>query len=279
MIRPWLATAFAGLVLASAGAGQQVPCRFSWEPGQVLTYRVEQTTTVAEVVEGKKVEITSKLNNVKRWQVLEVDGTGVGTLQLSLVALRMESTTPGGEVLLFDSSDPDKSDAQMREQLAKYVGPPLAVLRVDGRGRVVEVKECKHGPASRYESEPPFVLTLPEKGIQAGQTWERAYAITVAPPQGTGEKYDASQNYVCQTLQRGMATVALTTAVKALPASLLDQVPLLQMQPEGRVFFDTQAGRLQGVVLRVEKELLGHQGEGSSYRLQSNYTEQYAGDK
>ena len=55
--------------------------------------------------------------------------------------------------------------------------------------------------------------------------------------------------------------------------------PLLQMQPEGQVIFDTKEGRLRQATLRIEKELKGHQGEGSSYHFQSTYTEEYVGDK
>ena len=49
--------------------------------------------------------------------------------------------------------------------------------------------------------------------------------------------------------------------------------PRKPMQPEGEVVFDTQNGRLSSASLKIEKELLGHQGEGSSYKFQSTYTE------
>lgn len=263
------------LALAQAASAQAAEWRFHWQTGQVLTYRVEHVTSAAEVVDGKKTESTSKLNNIKRWQVLAVDAEGVATLQLSLLALRMETTTPSGEVMLFDSAHPDKSNPNLRDQLTKFVNTPLAVLRVDGLGKVVEVKESKFGPASRFESEPPFVLTLPPSAPTTGQVWERAYQITLEPPQGTGEKHDAVQRYVCRGIQGTAAIVAMATGVKKLPESLLDQVPLLQMQPEGEIAFDFQAGLFRGARLRVEKELKNHQGEGSSYLFKSNYTEEY----
>lgn len=279
MVRTGLLTALAGLVLGAAAAGQELPWRFNWRPGQVLTYHVEQTTSASEVVDGKTAETKSKLTNTKRWQVLSVDVTGVATVQMSLAALRMENTTSTGETLVFDSSAPEKSTPQLQEQLSKYVGQPLAVLRVDSRGKVVEVKESKNGSASRYESDPPFGLILPETAVQAGPSWERAYDITLDPPQGTGEKWGASQKYVCQNLQDGKATIALATKLTTAPASASEQVPLLQMQPEGTILFDTKAGRVVKVELHIAKVLNGQQGEGSSYRFQSSYREEYAGDR
>jgi hypothetical protein len=261
------------LLLTSATLAQAPAWLFRWQQGQVLTYRVEHLTAVTEVANGNKSDSKTKLNLTKRWQVLAVDGAGVASLQLSLSALRLEMTTPSGGALLFDSSEPDKSTPQLREELSRFVGQPLAVVRLDSRGKVVEVKESKHGPASRFESELPFVVTLPADGAKAGQEWERAYKMTIEPPQGTGEKYEAVQKYVCKSVGEGTATLALSTIIKTMPESLLDRVPLLQMQPEGEIVFDTLNGRLSSATLRIEKELLGHQGEGSSYKFQSIYTE------
>jgi hypothetical protein len=286
MIHTWLAALIAGLVLSASSTAQSrtdlqsvPPWQFRWQPGQVHTYRVEHNTVAADVTANNKTESKTKLNLAKRWQVLDVDAKGVATLQLSVTALRLETTTPSGGTLLFDSQNADKSDPQMREQLGRFVGQTLAVLRIDPQGRVVEVKESKHGPASRFESELPFVFVLPEQGPQVGQTWERAYQITLEPPQGTGDKYQASQKYVCKAVTGNAATVAVTTLLKTMPESLLDRVPLLQLQPEGEVVFDLQAGRLHSASLRIEKELVGHQGEGSRYQFQSTYTEEYVGNK
>src|ERR1700732_1444284 len=106
MIRACFVTVLAGLTLVAANPAQAAGWRFHWQTGQVLVYRLDQVTTASEVVGGKKTETTLKLNDLKRWQVLAVDPTGVATVQLSLGALRVETTTPTGEVLLFDSAHP-----------------------------------------------------------------------------------------------------------------------------------------------------------------------------
>lgn len=274
MTRKLIPALLACLVLAPAAFGQAAPWRFRWQAGQALTYRVEQTNTIQEVVGERKTNVVNKLNLVKRWQVREVDAAGAATLHLSLLTMRSEITRPDGEVMLFDSANPDKSTPEMREQLAKYVGDVLAVIRVDGKGNVVEVKESKHGPASRYESDLPFKVALADGAVEAGASWSRAYKVTLDPPAGTGEKYDATQQYTLKAVAGGVATLTLTTAIAKLPESLLDQVPLLQSLPSGEIVFDTASGLLKSAKLRVDKELKGHQGEGSSYRFQSMYTEE-----
>jgi len=271
----WLAIVF----VPSIATAQTAAWQFRWQQGQTLTYRVEHISSAAETATDSKSESKTQLNLTKRWQVLEVDGAGVATLQLSLLALRLETTKPSGGTLLYDSANPEKSDPHMAEELARLVGQPLAVLRVDIYGRVVEVKESKHGPASKFEAEPPFVVVLPNGAPAPEQSWQRPYKITLAPPQGTGDAYDAVQRYTCKSVAQGLATVTLTTTLKAMPESMLDRVPLLQLQPEGEVVFDTQSGRLLQARLKIEKELTGHQGQGSSYRFQSSYAEDLVVDK
>jgi hypothetical protein len=274
----WIAILVGVGLVHSATA--QTAVRFAWKKDTVLTYRVDQTTSASDVVEGKTTETGSKMTTVKRWQILAVDGAGVATVQLSVASLHFEVKTPKGETLMFDSTQPEKSDPQLREQMEKFVGRPLAVLRVDTLGRVVEVKESKQAPASRFESEVPFVVLLPAaedrpgRTVQPGSAWERSYQVTLEPPQGTGDKFEAVQKYTCQKIDGPAVTISLTTAIKNLPASQVDQVPLLEMQPEGEVVFDAANGRLHSAHLRIDKELKGLQGEGSSYHFQSTYTEQ-----
>jgi hypothetical protein len=280
MLRTALIGLFALTTAAPPPAAQPATARLRWEKGQVLVYKVEQTTVATDAVGDKKVETKTQLNLVKRWQVMSVDAAGVATLQLSLNSLRLETTVPGGDPLLFDSANLDKSTPEMKDQMSKYTNAPLALLRVDGYGQVVEVKESKFGPPSRFENELPFLAILPAQGpTKAGQTWERAYKVTLEPPQGAGEKYDAVQKYTSKTVADGLAAVAFAVTLKSPPAAPADQVPLLQMQPEGEVVYDVKAGRMKSAAWSIDKEVKGHQGDDSTYHLKCNYSEQYLGDK
>jgi hypothetical protein len=279
MVRKGFLAIFALVVGLSAAPAQTEAWRFRWQPGQVLAYRVEQTMTVTEASGENTVESKTKLNLAKRWQVTGIDAKGVATLQLSLAALRLETTTPSKETLVFDSANPDKSDPELKEQLGRFVGQPLAVLRLDTQGRVVEVKESRFGPATRFEHELPFAVVLPDVAPTAGQVWDRPYKVTLEPPAGTGEKYDAVQRCTCKAVAGPTATLAVAVMLKSLPKAVADQAPLLQFQPEGEVVFDVQAGVLRNVNLTVDKELKGYQGEGSSYHFQSTYVEEYTGNK
>jgi hypothetical protein len=279
-MRMWLTAAMASLAFTSAGFAQ-APWQFKFQTGQVLSYKAEQTMTATEVVQGEKSETSQKVNLVKTWKVLAVDAAGVATVQKSLTSLRIEQKTGSGNVLVFDSAAPDKSDKDMTAQLSKFVGVPLAVLRVDTTGRVVEVKECKHGKASQYEAELPFVLLLPPAGMP-GQPWSRTFTVTLDPPEGTGEKYEATQTYSLPVptspAPPGAGRVIVATAFKSLPAAAADKIPLIQYQPAGEVVFDAKAGKVLSVKLDIVNELKDHQGEGSTYSFKRTYAEQLVGN-
>jgi hypothetical protein len=278
MIRKALAAALAVLATVSAVVAQ-TPARLRWQAGQVLVYKVEHTTLAVEITPDSTIESRTRLGAVKRWQVLEVDREGVATVQLTLQSLAWESTKPGGDVLRFDSANPDKTTPELRETLGRYLNGPLAVLRVDSLGRVVQVKESRYGPASRFDVELPFAAVLPAESMKEGLAWDRKYQITLEPPQGTGEKYAAVQHYTCKSVQGNGALFTVATEVKALPDAMGDRVPFLDKMPEGEVVFDLGNGRLHKAVFKVNQELKGHMGDKSSYRFQSSYVEQLIADR
>ena len=243
--------------------------RWRWQKGQSLVYKSEQATQATDVFSNNRIETSSQLHLTKRWDVSEVDALGVATVHLKLLALKLETKTPEGEVLQFDSANPEKSTPVLRDKLSVYVGRTLAVLRVDGRGQVIEVKDSQFGPASKYENELPFAGILPDKMPQVDSTWQRDYRITLAPPQGTGEQYVAQQHYRLKSATADTMTVQVTTELKTQPDALADRVPLLQLVPEGEFVFDTKAGRLLSANFTIDKTLQNHRGQGSSHRFQS----------
>ena len=271
-MRRLLASLIAVVVLAPLAAAQAPKLR--WTAGQVLNYRVELTSTTLDQVGDNKSETKSVVKVTKRWQVKDVDTAGTATLVLSLTSMYQQRTTPGGEVLTYDSANPDKSDPHLKKALEVYLNVPLATLRIDATGKVVEVKESK-SPATSYENELPFLALLPAAPFQAGLSWERAYQITLGPPLGTGEKYDAVHKYACKAVSAEAAVVTLTTALKAAPKAAADEIPLWQFMPAGELTYDLKNGRLHAAKLSVERELKNHQGENSVCRVSSTQTVTY----
>ena len=277
MSRPF---SLVSLVLVAGVASADAP-RFKFQKGETLAYHLVQTTDVTEIVLDEKTNkpvetaVATKVDLVRHWKVAEVDDKGTATLELSIASMRGERKA-GTDEDVFDSAKPDDLN---KSEMAKHVGPVLAILRIDAQGKLVEVKESKVGPAARFAVELPFKLTLPDAEPKTGEAWDRSYTIQLDPPLGTGEKYAAGQKYTCQEPKGGFLTVGLTTSIKDQPAQASDQIPLLPMTQEGVLFFHAPTGRYYGARLRTERELKNHQGEGSTYKFVSSYVEDFVPPK
>jgi len=264
-----------------AGALHAEAPRFQFQKGETLTYHLVQNTKVVETVADEKTskpvesESTTKVDLVRKWKVAAVDDKGIATLEMSIASMRWERKA-GSEEDVFDSSKPDDLN---KKEMAKHIGPVLAVVRIDPYGRVVDVKESKVGPANRFTTELPFKLVLPAAEPKPGDTWERTYTIQLDPPLGTGEKYSATQKYTCEEPKSGLVAVGLTTEIGELPAQSAEQIPLLTLMPQGALYFHAASGKYYAARLKTERELKNHQGEGSTYKFTSTYVEDLVSEK
>lgn len=262
------------LGLSAALAQPAAPLRFKWQPGQSQTFKVTQVTAVTETTLDEKTEkpvTTESRTNmalVRRWTVKDVDAAGVATLEMAIASLKTEIRQADGEVVARDSANPDHA-----KEMAAFLNKPVVVVRMDGLGRLVEVKESKSGSPARLHAELPFRLTLPESGPAAGQAWDRPFTLKLDPPLGTGESHEFVQKYTCKAVKDGLAVVGVETSLKAPPKTAGEQVPLVPMLWTGEVYFNVAAGKYHAARLKTKTELANHQGEGTKFVYESQYTE------
>jgi hypothetical protein len=265
------------LVLAPAALAQPPAAdapRFKWEAGKVLTYRVVQQTLVTETTLDEKSnkpvtgEARTTLTLTRKWAVKDVDKQGVATLEMSITEMKNEFRQPDGSVSATDSSKPD--DAKKMEA---FLNKPIVVVRMDAQGKLVEVKEAKGGVAARLHAELPFRVVLPDAAPAANATWDRAFAVKLDPPHGTGESYDFAQKYTSKGAKDGLLVVGVDTTMKAPPKAVSEQVPLVPMLWTGDVYFNLGGGKYHAARLRARSELANHAGEGTKFVYESSYAE------
>jgi len=277
-----LATVVLGFALAVGAGVAQPPAavpvlRFKWDTGRTLTYRVIQQTVVQETsLDGKTekpvtTEARTSMTLTRTWTVKEVDAEGVATLDMRITALKNDIRQPDGTAIVRDSANPDHA-----KEMAEYLNKPIVVVRVDGQGRLVEVKEARGGSVARLHAELPFRLTLPDAAPAAGQGWERTFAVKLDPPAGTGESHDFLQKFTFKEAKEGLAVVGVRTALKAPPKTVGEQVPLVPMLWTGDVYFHVESGRYHAARLTAVAELVNHLGEGSKFVYQSTFNEDAA---
>lgn len=281
MFRGWIV--FAVGLQATGFAVAQAPARFVWQPGQVLTYSVRQSTSVRETTpEGGTARASSGVTTTtlaltKRWAVKAVDPAGVATLELSIAAMRQEITRPGppdkaGQPTT-DRTVLDTATPEGAQQAAQYLNKPILTVRVNTLGHLVDATAVT-GSVDRLRAELPFRVMLPESFPTGGGTWDRPFVIKLAPPLGTGETHDAIQKYSLRSETNGVLVVGLTTALKATPSDPAEMPAVVPLLWEGEVTFDRTAGHYTGAKLSIKREVANHQGAGTKFAYESQYIEE-----
>lgn len=269
------------IVLAPLPANAQppaanAPAKFKWQANQVLTYKVNQQTTVRETILDEKTEkpvTTTALTNltlVKKWTVKAVDANGVGTLEMTIAEMRSEFRKPDGSAIVRDSANPEHA-----KEMGAYLNVPIVTVKVDTLGKLLDVKEAKVGSAARLHAELPFRVVLPDGGLIAGQKWDRTFTMKLDPPLGTGESYEFTQRYRSGT-KDGLIAIGIETELKAPPKALSERIPLVPMLWTGEVYFNPATEKYHAARLKVKAELPNHQGEGTKFEYESVYTEDAA---
>jgi hypothetical protein len=259
----------------SAVDGEKV--RFAFAAGQSFSYRVLQTTTVTETTldeQTKAAVLTTtvtKLNSTKTWTVKDAPAAGGATLEMTITAMKQEVTQTVGDkkpvAQVLDSANPDDA------KVMTFLNKPVVSVTLDAFGAVTGAKSDNPHAADRLKVELPFRVTLPEALPAVNGTWERAFELKLPPPLGTGEKFDATQKYTYRGAKDGFAVVGVSTALKEPPTDAALMPGIVPMLWEGDVFVNVKTGRYHGAKLKVTKDIANHQGEGTKFVYQSEYTE------
>lgn len=277
MVRLGSIFAVAILLGLPAFGEEPVRLRFNFSANQSFTCRIVQTTTVHEIAidENTKklvaIATSTKLSITKKWLVKEVDPNGTATLEMTMTAMKQETTqTVGTDKPMANSLD---SSLPADAKAMTFLNKPILTVKLDFHGKLIEVKSEMPGAADRLAADLPFKVMFPAEAITVNGSWERPFELKLPPPLGTGEKFDAVQKATYRGEKDGIAVLGVETALKkplAEKALLPGVAPMLWA---GDVFFHAKTGTYRGAKLSIKQEVENHAGEGTKYAYTSEYAE------
>lgn len=270
-MKKWL-VGWAVLAYCSSVHAQEAP-RLRFRPGEVLQFRVEQTTRVTQTLDGENQTFESRTELIKRWEILEAGLDGPFTLQLTIPQLKLLQKLPSGQTIAYDSTQPEGSHPALRQQMEQFLGKPTVKLKIDSRGQVLHSQPLVSIPVGQLGSEPPFAIVLPEQPWQPQSRWTRPYSLLLEPPLGTGEKYQAEQQFELRSLHQHQAEIVWQTHIPNPPATASERIPLLQKLTRGTALFDTNTHRITLIRMQAGGTVEGHEGANSKYEFSSEYIE------
>lgn len=262
-------------VFTSSLVAQESFATFSWQKGQIFRYRVDHKTTAKDTQGSNSTEVQTELGLLKEWKVVEVDEVGSAQIQLKLLALRSITKRPDGQMFSFDSTKPEESTPQLRDQLSKYVKDPVALLVVDKFGKVKEVRENRFGSAKRYDTDPPMGLVLGSGMIILGSKWERDVILSSDPtaPASETNGWKAVVHAECIAATSSSRTIKVDAKWVKEPESSEARIALLQHFPSTEVVLDQPGMPPKLIVSKMDRTIKHGDKDASVYRLISDYRE------
>lgn len=268
--------AFVALGAGSSLLGQEGALRYRWNKGDVLRYRVVQTTNAAmSGIPGMgEMNVTNTMTQVQQFTTTDVAADGAATLQVKFESLKMEMGTPMGTFVYDSAAPPAQNPDQMVAQLAATIGtlvgesitlvmtPNGNIEKMEGMARIME-KVQKSTPAmgmagldslltddSMKGSFGQSFAHLPGTAVKTGETWK--HDLVMPNPFGTmNVATQYSLKGVESTGGKELAQILSTATIKATPGGKPPAMPMpmtIQFSDgtgDGEIFFDRRAGRTQ----------------------------------
>ncbi|MDG3007133.1 hypothetical protein [Paludisphaera mucosa] len=261
---------FVGLLLAlaaTAAAGEPVALRWKLEPGQVVRYTLEQTTTLESKPEGGRGVHTERRQAVDfHWTVASA-AADAADLKLAIDRVRVRIVGDGlPSPFEFDTAaDGPRRDgpftARLVDLLKGLAGSEVA-FRMSARGEVGEVKLSEPlqtlirqagaiGGAAVFSEEGirnliiQAVPYLPEAPVETGATWSRQVAAPM-PMLGALIIDKTYTDRGPRPDEAGVHDVAVDTrfTVQQAPEAALE-VKLLKHSGSGAFAFDARRGLVE----------------------------------
>ena len=200
------------VVLAQPLAGQEVSIRYLWKTGETLTYRSTQQTVVnmSGVPGLGEMNLSTTIVQIMKMVAENVTADGTATVRATIESMKMEMTTPMGN-MVFDSAAPaqnasDPMSAAIAPAMKVIVGasfttvmkPTGAITNVSGLSALAEkLQKAMPGGADLSGSGLDTLMsddtmksalaqgftTLPDRPVRTGETWKSDF--TIATPMMT----------------------------------------------------------------------------------------------
>ncbi len=222
--------------------------------------------------------LSTSVNAVAGRQAFEPDGTATFEHRVEWVDMRQKLT--GRDEVHYDSRT-DKKPPVGFEDAAKSVGVPLAVVKMDVRGKVLHRKDRKQEVTGRgrVARVARGRTRLDHDSVARASRWPSATpgrsrrTSTFRLPSGAIKKIKAVQRFVLEDVKTGVATIRVSTEILTPITDPAVESQLVQREAAGRVRFDIDAGRILGQQMDIDKHVVGFRGDASSIHYVNRFSE------
>ena len=278
--RIWLAL----LVVASSAAADDAThtLRYRFTPGESVYFSSHNETTRRYALSAHEVNTNDSVDSLKHYKVLSVTPDGGAVLELTIDRTKM--ACDDGTIHFAYDSTTDKDPPDAFQEVHGTIGRPWLRVTVNALGQTTNSETprgVKVPESADYLSR--VLPVLPEEPIAIGKSWKEQVMVDVTVDQVPVEEGQTplkrsiklQRVYTLQSVEDGIATLALRTEVLTPRRTPKQDVELVQRLFRGTVTIDTVNGRLVGRDLTIDGSVLGYDGPMSVMSVKMTQKDAY----
>jgi len=248
--------------------GQEWTLRYRFKEGEVLRYETAKVRELSNTRGEHTQSDLTRVHQVRRFLVTEVDDLGVANLQMQFESVEMMFHPDGGQPIVYRSSMKPQEVPRAFSIFAARLQESAQQFRVQPSGAPIDqegelVRDDEGGTETR------LLVPLPEHPVGIDDTWQyfNTVRLRVAEDPVTREpiirtirlrttcRLDEVEGQIAKIVfQTTCVTKVRTPSVKGL---------LIEAFPKGHMLLDMQAGRITERVVRNDNRVFGVHGPNS----------------
>jgi hypothetical protein len=241
--------------------------RYKFKPGETIRYRVEHRAKVRTTISGTTQTAETESFSEKVWRVKSVDEQGAASFEHSVDVVQMRQKVSGRQEETYDSTK-DTTPSAPFQDVAKNVGVPLSVIKMDPKGRVLHRENLRPQPTDGQ-----VTIPLPDEAVRVGHTWNVPLEVELRQESGAIKRVKTRQQYRLEEVNNGIARISMETVILTPVRDPALEAQLIQRETSGTVRFDIEAGRVISQEVNLDKQVTGFRGETSLMHYETRFTE------
>jgi hypothetical protein len=262
-----------------AGEAEKYTLRYKFHPNETIRWEVEHRSMVRATVSRSTQSTETLSNSINSWRVTDVQPDGTATFEHRVEWIDMRQKLTGRDEIRYDSRTGVKPPVGF-EDVAKSVGVPLSVVKMNTQGKVLhrtdhikKAQAANADPQMTAQNKGWITIPLPEGPVPVGYTWSLPEDIEVPLPSGAVKKVKAVQQYVLEEVKTGVAVIRVSNDILTPITDPAVESQLVQRESAGTIRFDVDAGRIIGQQMDIDKHVVGFRGDASSIHYVNRFSE------
>ena len=270
-------------LMARAAEPEKYTLRYQFHPGETIRWNVEHRSMIRASVSGTTQDTETVSLSMKAWRVGAVQPDGMATIEHRVEWVDMRQRLKDSKEVHYDSRT-DRQPPPGFQTVARSVGVPLSILKMDATGKILARRQLVK-PAAKDDAKPAetplgdenwVTIPLPREPVPIGHTWSIPQTIDVPLEGGMVKRIKAVQQFTLEEVKTGVATIRFSTDVLTPVTDPMVESQLVQRESVGRVRFDIDEGRILSQQIDIDKHVVGFRGDASSIHYVNRFSERLA---